>query len=194
MQTFSRFLVATSLVILMSDATLAEELTLPSVVRAAVGSGQIAQTEDFVPVVRSHARALVRADLNGDGRDDYALLLIDRAKRGFRFVLALSRGTGFQVAASRRFAPLASSKDGFVYTTITYKPRGLPGPAERTHCPLAPAEKRAFKKLQAIELWTGAHLDSMTPPADLDLGEDLAYCSQVYYVQAGKLQQFEVCD
>jgi hypothetical protein len=95
--------------------------------------------EDRKAVVATGRACLLiaSADFNGDGRNDFVLLLPRKASSGFRLVVALDSPTGFRVtsveSSATPFANLSlnAAPAGTYSHTEAYEFRPSPGAAER---------------------------------------------------------------
>lgn len=177
---------------------------IPEPLKKELEDYRLAQEEDFVASIREYAPetkeqltcSIFTADFNADNMKDYAVLAVDTKTSDFRFELLLNRGNGdFGTAVVRTYKRSTESEQGIVYTTMTFKPPGESGPAQRDNFPLKPGtpERESFLAKPAIELWRALPTTPDRLPQDLNIST-LAYCSEIFYFVNGKLQTTSVCD
>ncbi len=175
---------------------------LPEALQSVVTGDRLATAADFVPAIQTFESnrqdftcSIYSADFNQDGNLDYALLLINEQTANFRTQLALGQPDGsFQTLVLKEYQPVTDPAEGVVYTSMQFKPAGELGPAARDYSPLEPAQRDAFVATPALEIWQAIELDDQGRPSRVDEISSLAYCSDVYYVTAGQLMSFTVCD
>jgi hypothetical protein len=162
---------------------------------------RVAAPADFVEELRATrlvpnaTQSLLRADFDGDGRRDLAIVVVDagRAEYGIYYVLTTEAGA--------RFVPLLSqvvtgpTADGIVRNAMFLKVPGQAGVAARTYRTLPGTIPRSeYQAAAAIEVWTGpARVDAKDQRNFPDGG--IAYCSRTWYFRPnGNLETFGACD
>ena len=158
-------------IVSISQAPAATAESENSDLAAALHGLEVAQDTDFVASILEAAEdnGLVRADFDGDGTKDVAVLAVDRARKTFRFLLLVNRGHRLTAVARRDFPALADAKDGFVYSTLMLKPKGALGQSRSKHSPLGASQFKAFRAGRAVEVWVGQARNAKTAPAKFDL-------------------------
>ena len=174
-------------------------------VKPALEDYRLAQESDFVSSIRAYAQenptkeitcSIFTADFNQDSLNDYALLLVAPDQANFRFAILLNQGDGtFTSAVTKDYQSVTNPSAGIIYTSMSFKPSGELGPANREYSPLNPEtpEGKTFVAQPAIELWEAIKSNQTNVPQDLDLST-LAYCSEVFYFVDNKLKMITVCD
>ena len=158
---------------------------------------------DYVDALKKEdrGRSWAREDFDGDGKKDWAVLVISRKARQVRayFLIATDDGYRPDLLFKRRWKK--GAKGGVVRTPMFLKRRGDPGLSDRTYNSLtndaedpkaAKAHARtaaAYKSVPAVELWTGQNGDERDQDA-----ADMSWCSETWYYDKGKLKSFGACD
>ena len=178
---------------------------IPKTLEAQFNNYQLAQTSDFVTSIRNYASendkniltcSIFEADFNRDRLNDYALLLIAEDKTHFRFLILLNQGKEkFTEALVKDYQTVNQLSEGIIYTSMSYKPSGELGIAQREYSPIKPdtPEGKTFIAAPAIELWEAIKDNKTNLPLDLEL-DTLAYCSEVFYWQEENFKTVIVCD
>lgn len=178
---------------------------LPTAVKATLGDYRLAQKPDFVAAIRSYEQenpqqkltcSIFTADFNGDGMNDYALLLVNPNTDNFRFQLMIHQGNGqFNSAVTKEFPRLPNSAEGKIYTSMTLKQAGELGSAARDYSPIKSGtwQEKVFQTKPAIELWKARSVNAAGIPQHSEVAT-LAYCSDVFYFFNAQLKTFGVCD
>lgn len=178
---------------------------IPAPVQVMLGDYRLAQKSDFVPAIRNFKPeyadqnftcAIFTADFNEDGLKDYALLLVNQKTFDFRFQMVLNRNNGeFDPAFVRDYKRLTQPEDGVIYTSMSFKPPGVPGLAVREYSPLKQGtpEQKTYQAKAAISLWKAMLTNSDTSAKSLNVNT-LGYCSEALYLVDGKESSFVVCD
>lgn len=167
---------------------------------------RLVRPEDFVPALKDENRgqSLYRADFNGDGQTDYAALVMNAASREARIYYLLGTGKGFQ--AQQLLSRHWSGQGPGIRTPIFFKAAGEEGLSARSYntltqddrapAGLSPAERLAahqrkaapYVAVPAIEAWVGENQPSQVT------FDEIAYCSDTWYYQAGQRKMFKACD
>lgn len=183
---------------------------IPKPLKALTGKYRLAQKSDLVGAIRDFFSSeaaqepfscpLVKADFNEDGKQDYALLLVEPKALKSQFRLAIATADGkFKSVVIKNYDKPPKPVEGLTYTAMFFKPSGKFGPADRKYFPLAVGtpELTEFITKPAIELWrpfiANAPRSVKANPANYDI-DHLAYCSEVFYFTGEKLQTTVVCD
>ena len=152
---------------------------------------RIASLKDYVTALRglNMGETTWRDDFNRDGRDDWAVVVINDQSRQYRVSYVVATETGWHVEHlfERRWE--GASSPGPIRTPMFFKWPGNPGISQRRYARLARDQVVVYTAAPAIEVWTGQKHDA----SDDDL-EDIAYCSHTWYYDRGALRQFDVCD
>jgi hypothetical protein len=152
---------------------------------------RVAALKDYVAVLRglNVGETAWRADFNRDGRDDWAVVVIDDQARQYRvsYVIATEKGWHVEHLLERQWQETVPP--GPIRTPMFFKWPGNPGISQRRYVTLARDQASFYTAAPAIEVWTGQKHDA----SDDDL-EDIAYCSHTWYYERGALRQFGVCD
>lgn len=210
MQKLSRTFMALMAVAAMGQPVLGQD-HVEDFVAAKMPGYRIARAADYEKMLGAEDRgkALIEADFNGDGKGDYAVLVLSETAREYRvyYLIASAGGLQPQLLLARKWIGATA---GAVRTPMFFKPAGQPGISERdyndlTRIPPARLAKMSPAKIQAerqrkaahyvavpaIEVWTGSGLEASAPVGDLN---DLAYCSRTWFYQSGTLKAFDACD
>lgn len=190
---------------------------LPEPLKSSLGEYRLAQESDFVQSIRARASdqqnereqyicSIFTADFNEDGQKDYALLLVHQETTDFQFRLVLNQGNGqFNPVVTKDYERLSQPSEGVIYTTMTFKSPGEPGPALRMYFPLKPGtpERETFVSKPAIELWAGYGNESFGEAEaasreknaiNVNVIQTLSYCSEIFYFVEDELKKTLVCD
>lgn len=192
-------------------ASLLYAASIDQVLETALPGARLATASDFAPALEEKYRGdtVRQADFNGDGLNDWAVLVVlPRSNAyGVYYIISSEDGPKSMRLVSREHG--AEQDAGFIKTPMFFKPAGELGIAARDYNSLAEdshpgdfspdavekrVEQRAkriapYRAVPAIEAWTGAS----NSQEDQTL-EEMAYCSHAWYFDKGALKTFSACD
>lgn len=182
---------------------------------------RLATRGDFVPELRDQAhvpsptQTVLREDFDGNGLQDWAVLVINESLKEYRiyYVLNMPDGYRFDLLMSKTWTEPSASR-GVIRNALFLKRAGDLGVAQRHYARVlgddvdpsdpknnTPAMQRdiadrteEYKRSPAIEVWTGpARIDAKDLRNFPDNG--IAYCSTTWhYRRNGTLAHFSACD
>jgi hypothetical protein len=162
---------------------------------------RLATRDDFVLELRdmvhtpSPTETALREDFDGNGTQDWAVLVINESLKEYRiyYVLSMPDGYRFDLLLSKVWTDPSASR-GVIRNALFLKRAGDLGIAARHYAEIPAGDVEEYKRAPAIEVWTGpARIDAKDLKNFPDAG--IAYCSTTWhYLRNGTLAHFSACD
>jgi hypothetical protein len=170
---------------------------------------KLAQQNDYHSVLSENDRgkSLYQADFNSDGKQDFAVLVINKEVKEYRIYYLLKNGENYKFVLLYKQKPNKANKEHKIINPMFFKPIGEAGLGDNDYNTLTndgdlpdtisseEREKRhnkkvaPYKSVPAIEVWTGINENESEIYIDT-----ISYCSQTWYFEKGKLKDFSACD